>query len=287
MPNVSVEPREYVENLIARAEIVKTPSGDGDMEWHVWGTDTGKTPLLLLHGGFGSWTHWMANVEVLSKERLVVTCDMPGLGNSASALGDVTPDSEAEPIIAGLDTVLGKTAAFDLAGFSFGGMIGARVAKAVGERVRTYVAVGASGFGDLHVRVVGTAIPKRSMSDQEKNDIHRRNLGLLMLHDKHSIDALAVYTHRQNIARARVRSRPLSLGSHLIEALPDVKARLGGIWGVHDATGGGRDQLLKRRDIFAAYQPDVPFVIIEDAGHWVMYEAPDEFNAALLGILDR
>lgn len=286
MPNVSVEPREYVENLIARAEIVKTPSGDGDMEWQVWGTDTGKTPLLLLHGGFGSWTHWMANVEALSKDRLIVTCDMPGLGNSASVLGAVTPDNEAGPIIAGLDAVFGKAAAFDLAGFSFGGMIGARVAKAVGKRVRTYVAVGASGFGDLHVRVVGTEIPKGSMSDQEKNDIHRRNLGLLMLYDKHCIDALAIYTHRQNIARARVRSRPLSLGSHLIEALPDVNARLGGIWGVHDATGGGREQLLKRRDIFAAYQPDVPFVIIEDTGHWVMYEAPDEFNAALLDILD-
>jgi len=287
MPDAAVQAKDYVDNLIAHAEIVKTPTGDGDMVWQVWGADTGKTPLLLLHGGFGSWTHWIANVEALSRGRLVVTCDMPGLGDSASAPGELTPDNLAAPIVAGLDTVFGKDKAFDLAGFSFGGLIGSRVAKAVGERMKTYVAVGASGFENLHVRVLGIRVPDKDMSDVEKNAIHHDNLNILMLHDEAKIDDVAVYTHRKNVARSRVRSRPMSLGNHLVEALPDIKARLAGIWGVHDATGGGREQILKRRDIFAQYQPEVPFVVIEDAGHWVMYETPEEFDAALLGILDR
>jgi 2-hydroxy-6-oxonona-2,4-dienedioate hydrolase len=284
--STAADPKAYVDNLIARADIVKTPCGDGEMVWQVWGDDSSKTPLLLLHGGFGSWTHWIANVEALSQDRLVVTCDMPGLGDSASAPGELTPDNLAAPIVAGLDAVFGKDKPFDLAGFSFGGLIGSRVAKAVGDRMKTYVAVGASGFEGLHVRVLGIRVPDRDMSDDEKNDIHRENLSILMLHDASGIDDVAIYTHRKNVARSRVRSRPMSLGNQLVDALPDIKARLGGIWGVHDATGGGREQILKRRDVFAKYQPEVPFVIIDGVGHWVMYEAPEAFNAALLEMLD-
>ncbi len=286
MPDAVTSPRDHVDALISKAEVVKTPCGDGDMVWQVWGEDTDKTPLLLLHGGFGSWTHWIANVESLSTTRRVVTCDMPGLGDSASAPGELTPGNLAAPIVAGLDTLFGRGAVFDLAGFSFGGLIGSQVAKAVGERMKTYVAVGASGFEALHVRVVGIEVPEKDMSDARKNEIHRNNLRLLMIHDEAKIDDLAIYTHRKNVARSRVRSRPMSLGNHLVEAVPDIKARLAGIWGVHDATGGGRKQILRRRDIFAKHQPDVPFVIIEDVGHWVMYEAPGEFDAALLEILD-
>ncbi|MBO6946796.1 MAG: alpha/beta hydrolase [Rhodospirillales bacterium] len=287
MPDAYTSPEAHVDALISKAEIVKTPCGDGDMVWQVWGEETDKTPLLLLHGGFGSWTHWIANVEALSRSRRVVTCDMPGLGDSASAPGELTPANLAAPIIAGLDTLFGKGRAFDLAGFSFGGLIGSQVAKAVGERMKTYVAVGASGFEDLHVRVLGIEVPKPDMTDQEQNDIHRNNLRLLMIHNVDKIDDLAIYTHRKNVARSRVRSRSMSLGNHLVDVVPDIKARLAGIWGVFDATGGGREQILKRRDIFAKYQSDVPFTIIEDVGHWVMYEAPEEFDAALLAILDN
>ncbi len=279
-------PKTIVDQMLANAEQVQTPCGEGAMEWQVWGQGTARPPLVLLHGGFGSWTHWIANVERLSRTRKVITCDMPGLGDSASAPGELTPDNLARPICDGLDTVVGKDIRFDLAGFSFGGLIGARVAAMVGDRMTHYVAVGASGFEGLHVRVLGIRVPEKGMSDAEKNDIHRENLKILMLWDDNKIDDLAIYTHRKNVARSRVRSRPMSLGSHLVDVLPDIKATLGGIWGVHDATGGGRAEILKRRDIFAAQQGDVPFRIIEDAGHWVMYERPDAFETALLDILD-
>jgi len=284
MPN---DPKTRVENLLSKAQVVRTACGDGEMEWQVWGVATTRPPLVLLHGGFGSWTHWIANVERLAKTRLVVTCDMPGLGDSASAPGELGPDNIARPICEGLNDVIGKGTRFDLAGFSFGGLIGSRVAAMVGDRMQSYVAVGASGFEGLHVRVLGIRVPEKDMSDTEKNEIHRENLQILMLADAANVDDLAIYTHRKNVARSRVRSRPMSLGNHLVDALPDIKARLSGIWGVHDATGGGRDEILKRRDIFAKHQDDVKFEIVDDAGHWVMYEQPEVFEAALLRALDR
>lgn len=280
-------PKELVEALAQKSTLIRTPSGDGQMVWQAWGAATAKPPMLLLHGGFGSWTHWMANVEGLSCDRLVVTCDMPGLGDSAPALGELSPDMIAGPIIAGLDDVFGKDTIFDLAGFSFGGLIGSRVAASVGDRCRTYVAVGASGFEGLHVRVLGIEVPAKDASDDEKNAIHRSNLNILMLWDEGKIDDAAIYTHRKNVARSRVRSRPMSLGNHLVDALPNITAKMHGIWGVHDATAGGRDQIMAREDILREFYPNAEVKIIEDAGHWVMYECPDVFNATLLDLLNQ
>jgi len=62
---------------------------------------------------------------------------------------------------------------------------------------------------------------------------------------------------------------------------------MAGIWGVHDATAGGREQIMERQDVFRRFQPDAEVKIIEDAGHWVMYERPEEFNAMLLAMLDN
>jgi pimeloyl-ACP methyl ester carboxylesterase len=40
-----------------------------------------------------------------------------------------------------------------------------------------------------------------------------------------------------------------------------------------------------RRDLFQKIQPGCPFHVIAGAGHWVLYEAPDRFNATLLDVL--
>lgn len=52
------------------------------MVWHRWGS--GPT-VVLFHGGFGSWTHWIRNVEVLARHYTVLAADLPGLGDSALA----------------------------------------------------------------------------------------------------------------------------------------------------------------------------------------------------------
>ena len=39
----------------------------GRMIWHAWGADTAPT-IVLLHGGSGSWTHWIRNIQPLVAE---------------------------------------------------------------------------------------------------------------------------------------------------------------------------------------------------------------------------
>ena len=45
---------------IAPATRHTTTSGAGEVVWRMWGAGT---PLVLLHGGTGSWMHWVRNVE--------------------------------------------------------------------------------------------------------------------------------------------------------------------------------------------------------------------------------
>ena len=54
----------------------------------------------------------------------------------------------------------------------------------------------------------------------------------------------------------------------------------------------GRNDVVAYPDVEAAiavlalHHPEIVHRIIEDAGHWVMYEQADAFNAALLEMLE-
>src|SRR5437763_9356025 len=74
---ISEATRELVDGIAAEAERCETPCGDGSMVWHCWGSGL---PLVLLHGGYGSWSHWIRNVLPLSRSFRVIPPDPPGLG---------------------------------------------------------------------------------------------------------------------------------------------------------------------------------------------------------------
>jgi len=61
---ISEETVAIVEGVAAEAQRVDTPCGIGTMVWRIWGSGP---PLVLFHGGYGSWTHWIRNVLVLAK----------------------------------------------------------------------------------------------------------------------------------------------------------------------------------------------------------------------------
>src|SRR3954464_13139903 len=103
--------------VLALARRLTTPCGDGDIVWHVWG-DPRAEPLVLLHGGSGSWTHWIRNVEALAAAgRWVVVPDLPGFGDSAVPPGNKDADGVAEASGDGLRALLGAVPV-DVAGFS-------------------------------------------------------------------------------------------------------------------------------------------------------------------------
>jgi 2-hydroxy-6-oxonona-2,4-dienedioate hydrolase len=268
----------FVEGVAAEAQRIETPCGDGGMVWRVWGSGP---PLVLLHGGYGSWTHWIRNVLPLARWFTVIAADLPGLGESATPPEPHTAEGLAAIVVQGLEIVLAKDAAPHIAGFSFGGVLGGHVAAQLGDRLRTLTIVGSNGLGLVRQPTALQRV-QAEMSAEEALAVHRHNLGALMIADPAKLDELAVYIQSQNAPRGRVRSRRFSRADTLARALPLVKARLDGIWGERDATA--YPHLDERARVLRSFQPSASFEVIAGAGHWVQYEAADRFNPVLAEI---
>jgi len=267
-----------VEGVAAEAHRIETPCGDGSMVWRVWGSGP---PLVLLHGGYGSWMHWIRNVLVLARRFTIIAPDLPGLGESATPPEPHSAEGLARIVVDGLATILPGRERFHLAGFSFGGVLGGHVAALLGEQLRGFTIVGSNGLG-LPRQPTELERQKPGGTVEELLAIARHNVGVLMIADKSKIDDLAVYIQYMNAPRGRIRSRRFSRTDTLIRALPRVTAQLSGIWGGRDA--GAYPYLDERKRVLDEIQPGLRFEIIPGAGHWVAYEAADHFNPLLAEI---
>ena len=185
-------------------------------------------------------------------------------------------------IATGLETVL-PPGPFDLVGFSYGAVMAGHAASLLGERVRSFTLVGAGGLGLKRGDMQDLVTWRPDMSAEKLAELHRRNLEILMVAHPETVDDVALYMQMTNTMRAVVKSRYISRTASLAQVLPSVKAKLAGIWGELDGTTHPYTQ--ERCDLLRAIQPDAPFEVIANSGHWVQYETPAAFDATLLGIL--
>jgi 2-hydroxy-6-oxonona-2,4-dienedioate hydrolase len=250
------------------------------MVWRVWGRGE---PLVLFHGGSGSWTHWIRTIPELSRHYELWVPDIPGLGDSAMPPQPLTPASIADVVIAGLGELFPGTHVFRLAGFSFGGHVAGLVAGKLKQRVRDLTLIGVAALGLRADPREPFAKQRTGMSAAEVAAVYRQNLAVLMFADPERIDDLAVHLQAENIRRARFRSRPFAATDGLARALADVAAPVNTIWGTRDIIA--RPSLEARLDILRRHHPELQVRLIEGAGHWVMYEAADRFNATFLDLL--
>ncbi|MGH6990784.1 MAG: alpha/beta fold hydrolase [Stellaceae bacterium] len=259
------------------------PCGAGEMVWRQWGEGMA---VVLLHGGYGSWGHWLRNIPALATRYRVIVPDLPGLGESAMPPPTDHLDDISDIVFDGLTTVLAPGAPFHLVGFSFGGHLAGRIAVRAGGRLRSLTLVGAGGLGLPRVGRAGAALGRvaRGMSDSEIAALQRDNLAKFMFHDPAKIDEAALWLQIENVKRGRFKSIPFAQGDRLAQALPLITAPLAGIWGEFDITA--HPHLDQRAALLHKYQPEAPFHVVAGAGHWVQYEAAAEFNRLLRDFLD-
>jgi 2-hydroxy-6-oxonona-2,4-dienedioate hydrolase len=268
------DPQAIVVRLDAASRRVETPCGAGTMVWRSWGAGD---PLVLLHGGYGSWTHWLRNIETLAARWTVIAPDLPGLGDSAMPPEPYTPESLADIIGGGLETVLDGRGPARLVGFSFGGLLSGHVAARHGRLVKSLVLVGPGGLGPPRAVVAPLKRAAKGMTSDELAAVQRENLGILMLADPERIDALAVHLQLENVTRGRMRSPPMGRTDTLRRILPEIRCRVDAIWGEKDVTLG--PYIEQRRALIQEAHPEARIATIRGAGHWVQYEAASEFNA--------
>jgi pimeloyl-ACP methyl ester carboxylesterase len=269
-------PAEFIAALDRAGTRRTTPNGAGEVVWRTWGKGT---PLVLLHGGTGSWMHWLRNIEDLSGEFMLVVPDIPGSGESGNPQPPISADGIGATLAAGLASIIGPQTGFAVAGFSMGGLIAGYVVRHAGARAQCLVLVGATGTGAPRGPMEPLKSWRRLASDAERAATHRHNLGILMIHDRAKIDELAVHVQKANAERSRIRGKHVSHTGTLAESLSGFRGRLAGIWGEFDATAV--PYVAERRDKLRQFQPQASFDIFEGVGHWVQYEAPGRFNRRL------
>ena len=266
----------------SNSDRIETSLRLGRLVWRSWGTGA---PLVLLHGGYGSWTHWLRNIGPFSSTHRVLVPDMPGFGESDALDQDASAFSIARAILDGLDVLIGGDKQFSLAGFSFGGSIAGHVASLAGLRVDRLVLVGSGGLRVPRPPPVDLSGWRHLEDTASIRAVHRANLAAFMIHDPDRVDSLAVEVQEMNARRARFKSRPVSRSGALHDRLLEITSPIGGIWGEQDVTALG--YIDDRKEFLRSVDPEAEFVTIPRAGHWVQFEEADAFNEALAGMLAR
>ncbi|HEY0421254.1 MAG TPA: alpha/beta fold hydrolase [Acetobacteraceae bacterium] len=271
---------EPVPEVAQAARLLRTPCGAGRMVWRSWGEGP---PLVLLHGGTGSWRHWARNIPAFARHRLVLAADLPGLGESDMPPDGYTPYSIGAIVAGGIDVLLGEGTRYDLAGFSFGALVSSQVAAIHGARLRSLTVVGPNSLGMKRAPI--TLEKVRSRRGAARLEANRINLGRFMFADPARIDATALAIQDWNTVHARLRSKGFAEGTYLRDAVAGAPTRVQAIWGAADVTAW--PSMAARLAVLRAARPDVDARVIEGAGHWVAYEAAEAFNAMLDDMLAR
>ena len=240
--------------------------------------------MVLFHGGSGSWTHWVTSIlPLVDAGRWVLAPDLPGFGDSDPPVDGTDADAMLAPLKAGLvQLVAGQPV--DLVGFSFGGMTAGLLTAAHPALVRRLVIVGAPALGVVSEPQFTLKAWRHLKTPLEQAEVHRHNLGVLMLHDPEFIEGLALEIHITNVQRDRLPRRRLARSDVLAHALRKVACPVHAIYGEQDVLY--RRYRSELAATLAACTPTLQGLTwIEGAGHWVQFEAPHHFNAALRAIV--
>ena len=270
----------FLARLNDSATRYETPCGDGTMAWREWGHGE---PLVLLHGGSGSWRHWARNIEALARHRRVICPDLPGLGESHMPPPMESPAPIGTIIRTGIIRLLGEDTRYDLCGFSFGALLAGHIASQAGEELRSVTLVGAGAMGLNRPRTDLMTI--RDKQGEARIAAHRHNLRTLMVATESTIDALALAIQEYNTVHSRFRSRGFASSTSLKDAIGAAQAPVALIYGERDAIAW--PEMEKRFQALREVQPEAWAAVIPGAGHWVAYETPESFNAILLEMLRR
>ena len=253
--------------------------------WRIWGKGQ---PIIFLHGGYGSWRHWIKQVIYLAKDYQILVPDMPGFGESSDLKSDHTPENISLNLyqtfrklnITDLDNI-------NLVGFSFGGLISGHLSYQFlkkGIELKNLILVGPGGTGARRGPMREMVRRTSKMSFEEILKAHFENLKILMINNPKNIDLLSLYIQLENTNNHRLKSRPISATNTLIKILEKQNIIPYLIFGEKDATVG--PYFEERISIFRAACKEVRIHVEINAGHWIMYEKPDNFNNLIKEIIN-
>jgi pimeloyl-ACP methyl ester carboxylesterase len=172
------------------------------------------------------------------------------------------------------------------AGFSFGGVIAANLARRLGSRVTHLCLVSPAGFPPRTFAERPTRSYREAGDDDRLfREICRHNLLVNMLSDPASVTEDTVDIQAYCVRHTRFNSRKVSGGGTLLDDLARLEGRLRVLWGVGD------DSAFRPADVLIGQIREVVGNLdlhrIPRAGHWSAYENAGEVNRLMLEFFTR
>ncbi len=218
-------------------------------------------PVILVHGLSASSRWWVRNIPALAQRYRVYMLDLPGFGMMRRFRRRFALDELASGIVAWMEALDIQQA--HLIGHSMGGYICLRMAAQHPERVKRLVLVAPAGIP--HVRSVrGYLIPLLVA-------IHYCKPSFLpiLFSDALRAGPLTILRAAQDLLTRDIR-----------DCLKDVRAPTLLVWGEHDALVPPMFGSILQQEIKGAR-----LLVFKRAGHVVMFDQAEQFNAEVLGFL--
>lgn len=265
---------ETIKNLSEQKIILSNENTK--ISFRIWG-QSGPI-LVLLHGGYGSWMHFLKNVEELSKNFQVIVPDMPGFGESESLPKVPNLDEYAQTLVDALSS-LTNGSNYNIIGFSFGSAIGSHMIKFAGDSVNRLTLVGYNRTGNMPFKRPKMLSWRAAKTEEELNTAQRHNLSVMMIHKQEKIDDMAINLQTLNTKGAKVRSLEIVASHDLPNRILNISQPIDIIWGEFDVTliNGIDDAQNRMKELI----PDVKFNIIQNSGHWIQFEEYEKFNSTI------
>lgn len=267
--------RDIIDRIEQLGERHETSVGGSRIVWRRFGSGP---DLVLLHGGHGSWLHWIRNVKALSAERTLWLPDMPGFGDSDS-ISDEGSDTErmqrfVDVLAQSMLSVRSCTQPVDVAAFSFGALSAAMMASH--GLVNRLALLGPVGHGGRKPPRAPLATGWSRKGPAERETALRHNLTTLML-DPANLDELAIEIYRRQCNSARFKVKTVVRTAGLLDLLSGFTGPLMIIWGEHDVTGIPTEV----GPSIESSRPNTAWQVIKNSGHWVQYEQADAVSSLL------
>jgi len=261
-----------------------------------------NTPIIFLHGFGASIEHWRHNLPVISEQHTVYALDLLGFGASRKAATDYLVELWVEQVYDFWQTFIGQPVV--LVGNSIGSLVCLQAAVTHPEMVKGQVML---SLPDVSLRqemipqwlqplvnavegvVASPLLVKSLFKVVRRPEVIRRWAGVAYVDKKAITDELVeiLAAPAQDEGAARAFSalsnsvRKPSFATPVKKMLPCLNIPILLIWGK-----GDRMIPPSLAPTFAAQNPQIQLIELENVGHCPHDECPDVFNEILLNWLE-
>jgi len=240
---------------------------------------SGDTPIVLLHGFCGSSDYWHLVLPLLAASQRVIAVDLPGHGDSSAPGPDETYTMEyfAEVLHdwaqeTGLDR-------FHLFGHSLGGYITLAFAERYADSLKSFGLIHSTSFPD----------DEAARQNRDKGAESIKNNGIEPF-IKALIPKLFAPAHVQTMPEQLAFAKEIGLSTdpngaiQTLRAMRDRKDRLHVLQETSLPVlllAGEEDQVIPPAKTFVVQKAQLQQVLLPNAGHMGMLEAPEELAEAI------